>query len=73
MRTVEHPDKLYIQIYDDNPDTLGLSFNDNQESSESIDPNAFDKETKKRVVMMLANAYNYVVRHMNTGERMKEL
>lgn len=73
MRTVEHPDKLYIQINDDNPDTLGLSFNDSYENPESIDPNAFDKETKKRVAIMLANAYIYVVRHMNTGERMKEL
>ena len=73
MRRVEHPDKLYIQLNDENPDTLGLSFNDNPESSESIDPNAFDKETKERVAMILANAYIYVVRHMKTGERMKEL
>lgn len=73
MRTVEHPDKLYIWMSDEDPDTLGMSFNDNQESSESIDPNAFDKETKERVAMMLANAYIYVVRHMNTVERMKEL
>lgn len=73
MRKVKHPEKLYIQINDEDPDTLGISFNDNRENPESIDPNAFDKETKERVATILANAYIYVVRHMNTREHMKEL
>ena len=73
MRRVEHPDKLYIQLNDENHDTMGMSFNDDPSNPESIDPNAFDNETKERVAMILANAYIYVVRHIKTGERIKEL
>ena len=73
MRKVKHPEKLYIQLNDENHDTMGMSFNDDPSNPESIDPNEFDKDTKERVAMILANAYIYVVGHTNTGERMKEL
>ena len=73
MRKVAHPDKLYIQINDESPDTLGFSFNDDETNPEGLDPNAFDDETLFRVTRLLANTFMCIERLRTEGTRIKSL
>lgn len=73
MRKVTHPDRLYIQINDEKPDTLGFSFNDSPDNPEGIDPNAFDQATLYRVTQMLANVFCCMERLRKTGEHIKSI
>lgn len=73
MRKVQHPEKLYIQINDERPDTLGFSFNDDPTNNVGLDPNAFDQETLLRAEQMLANVFALVERLRTNGEPIKPL
>lgn len=73
MRKVEHPDKLFIQIYDEDERTLGFSFNDDEKNPEGLDPNAFDQFTLYRITKMLANVFTCVERLRMEGKRIKSL
>lgn len=48
MRKVAHPDKLFIQINDEDERTLGFSFNDDETNPEGLDPNVLDDDTLLR-------------------------
>ena len=67
-RKVTHPDKVYIQINDESPETLGFSFNDDAENPVGIDPNVFDQETLFRVTRMLANVFMLVEKLRTEGK-----
>lgn len=73
MRKVTHPDKLYIQIYDESQNILGFSFNDQLDEPEGIDPNEFDQETLMRVTQMLANTFVCIERLRTDGKGIKSL
>lgn len=73
MRKVAHPDKLFIQINDEDPNTLGFSFNDDPESNEGLDPNAFDQFTLYRITQMLANTFMCIERLRTEGTMIKSL
>ena len=73
MRKVPHPDKLYIQINDEDEHTLGFSFNDDPENPEALDPNAFDEETLLRVTRLLANTFMCIERLRTEGKKIKSL
>lgn len=68
MRKVKHPEKLYIWLREEGANTMSMSFSDNKDGSYTIDPNAFDKESKERLAMLMWNAYKFVVNHINNGE-----
>ena len=73
MRKVEHPDKLFIQINDEDERTLGFSFNDDEKNPEGLDPNAFDEETLLRVTRLLANTFMCIERLRTEGTMIKSL
>lgn len=73
MRKVQHPDKLYIQINDEEENKLGFSFNDDETNPEGLDPNVFDEETLLRVTRMLANTFMCVERLRTEGKKIKSL
>lgn len=73
MRKVAHPEKLYIQINDEDEHTLGFSFNDDETNPEGLDPNAFDEDTLLRVTRLLANTFMCVERLRTEGKRIKSL
>lgn len=73
MRQVPHPEKLYIQINDESPDTLGFSFNDDLTNDKGLDPNAFDQETLLRAEQMLANVFALVNRLRTNSEPIKSI
>lgn len=73
MRKVAHPEKLYIQIYDESQNIFGFSFNDQLDEPEGIDPNEFDQETLMRVTQMLANTFVCIERLMNKGQKIKSI
>lgn len=63
MRQVPHPDKLYIQLNDLNDYKLGMAFNDTTnpvDENDTIDPNAFDQETRDRTLKVLATVYKFL-------------
>ena len=67
MIKVKHPEKLYIWLREEDGNTLSMSFSDNKDGAYTIDPNAFDKESKERLAMLLWNAYKFVVTRINKG------
>lgn len=73
MRKIAHPDKLYIQINDEDEHTLGFSFNDDPENPEALDPNAFDEATLYRTTQLLANTFMCIERLRTEGKAIKSL
>lgn len=73
MRQIAHPDKLYIQINDEDEHTLGFSFNDDETNPEALDPNAFDEDTLLRVTRLLANMFMCIERLRTEGTMIKPL
>lgn len=73
MRKVAHPDKLYIQINDENERLPGFAFNDDETNPEGLDPNAFDEDTLLRVTRLLANTFMCIERLRTEGTRIKSL
>lgn len=73
MRQVSHPERLFIQINDEDSNTLSFSFNDDLENPEGLDPNAFDKPTLLRVTQMLANVFMCVEKLRTNGKEIKNI
>lgn len=73
MRKVAHPEKLFIQINDENPTTLEFAFNDDYKNPEPIAPNSFDEATLLRITKMLANVFVCVERLRTEGTMIKSL
>lgn len=73
MRKIAHPEKLFIQINDEDGRTLGFSFNDDETNPEGLDPNAFDQFTLYRITKMLANVFTCVERLRTEGTMIKSL
>lgn len=73
LRKVACPDKLYIQINDEDEKTLSFSFNDDPEKPIGINPNCFDDVTIHRAMYALRCVYNCLYRVSIGKEEIKPL
>lgn len=73
LRKVERPEKLYIQINDEDEKTLSFSFNDDYSNPVGIDPNSFDEMTIHRALYALRCVYGVLIRLENGEEQIKPI